>query len=111
MADGVHPTYAVFSLRCGTTFLIAGVLNRDSLLSIDRLAGDKVLGRKKIFLSAAGNEYTLVTMGLNDDLLAALCASCTTTTTSATASATGRTATTTRTSTSSTARGAASSSS
>jgi len=46
-------------------------LHRDTLLAVDRLAGDSVLGQKSILL-ATGNENTLVTVRLDDDLGTAL---------------------------------------
>ena len=62
---GIAPgTYSVFSLGCRATLFLVGVLNGDSLLAVDRLAGDEVSRRKKILLAATGNEDALVTMGL-----------------------------------------------
>jgi hypothetical protein len=59
--------YAVFSL-CRNALLLVVVLHRDSLLSVDRLSGHQVLGCEEILLATAGDEDTLVTMGLDDNL-------------------------------------------
>jgi len=42
-------------------------LDRDALLTVDRLARDQVLGQEVVLLTV-GNEDTLVTMGLDSDL-------------------------------------------
>lgn len=63
-------TYAVLSLGGSATLLLGGVLDRDSLLAIDGLARDKVDGSEEILLTTTGDEDALVTVRLDDDLLA-----------------------------------------
>lgn len=63
-------TYAVLSLGGSTTLLLRGVLDRDSLLAIDGLARDKVDSSEEILLTTTSDEDALVTVRLNDDLLA-----------------------------------------
>lgn len=79
-------TYSVFGLGCRATLILVGILDGDSLLPVDRLAGDQVGGCEKILLATTGNEDALVTMGLNDDLLAAGATGTAATTTAWTAS-------------------------
>jgi hypothetical protein len=57
---------AVLGLGSGrlAVLTLAGVLDNDTLLAVDGLAGAQVLGGEKILLSTAGDEDTLVTMGL-----------------------------------------------
>jgi hypothetical protein len=65
-------TYAVLGLGGSTVITLVLVLNRDSLLAVDRLARDSVDGSEQIFLTTASDEDPLVTMGLDNNLLAAL---------------------------------------
>lgn len=71
---GYGDTYAVLRLRGNGVVAFAGVLNRDPLLAVHGFARDQVGCGKQIFLSTTSYEDTFVTMGLDDDLLAALCA-------------------------------------
>lgn len=64
-------TYAVLDLGSRRA-IFARSLDRNPLLAVHRLARDKVGRGKEVFLAAAGDEHTLVTMGLDNDLLAAL---------------------------------------
>lgn len=64
-------TYAVLDLG-GRGAVLASALDRNPLLAVYRLAGNEVGSREQILLAAASDEDTLVTMGLDDDLLAAL---------------------------------------
>lgn len=66
----VWKTYAVLSLGGSTTLLLGGVLDGDSLLAVDGLARDKVDGSEEILLTATSDEDALVTMRLDNDLLA-----------------------------------------
>jgi hypothetical protein len=65
-------TYAILRLGGNSVITLAGILNGDSLLSVDRLARHQVGGSQKILFPATSNEDTLVTMGLDNNLLAAL---------------------------------------
>ena len=77
-------TYAVLSLGGSTTLVLGGVLDRDSLLAIDGLARDKVDGSEEILLTTTSDEDALVTVRLDDDLLASSATLGTTATTTAT---------------------------
>ena len=81
----------VKSFCCFVLFLFY-VLNSDSLLTVDRLAGDKVEGDNRVFL-ALGDEDTLMPVLLDDDLCT--CTLCTSATCATTCTATASAATTT----------------
>ena len=65
-------TYAVLGLSSNSIGAAARSLNRDALLAIDRLARNQVGSAKKVFLAATSDEDALVTMRLDNDLLAGL---------------------------------------
>lgn len=65
-------TYAVLSLGRNAVLALLVTLDRDSLLAVDGLARDGVDSGEQILLSTTSDEDTLVTMGLDNDLLAAL---------------------------------------
>jgi hypothetical protein len=67
---GWTSTYAVLGLGSSSVVALASVLDRDSLLAVHRLARDQVGRGKQILLSTTSDEHALVTMGLDDDLLA-----------------------------------------
>lgn len=66
-------TYAVLGLGGNSILTLARVLDGDPLLAVYRLARDQVGRRKEILLSTTSDKHTLVTMGLDDNLLAAFC--------------------------------------
>lgn len=58
--------HAVFDLGRGrgAVVVLDGLVDRDALLAVDRVAGCQVLSREAVFLCAADDENTGVTMGL-----------------------------------------------
>jgi len=65
-------TYAVLSLGRNAILTLLVALNGDSLLTVDGLARDGIDSGEQILFSTTSDKDTLVTMGLNNDLLAAL---------------------------------------
>jgi hypothetical protein len=70
---GRNSTYAVLGLRSDSILALASILDRNPLLAVDGFARDEVGGSKQVLLATTSDEHALVTMRLDDNLLAALC--------------------------------------
>lgn len=63
-AEGIPDAVLGLGSSRAAVVALAGVLDDDTLLAVDRLAGAQILGSEQILLSAAGDENALMAMGL-----------------------------------------------